>query len=131
MATHHGKEGVVKVGSDTIAEIKEFQVESSVEITDDTVMGDAWKTHKPGQKAWSGSLNCQWDETDSTGQEVLTEGASVTLNFYPEGAGTGAKYLTGVATISNITVAAAMDGIVARNFQFTGNGALAWSTVAP
>lgn len=131
MGTHHGKDGVVKVGSDTIAEVKEFNVESSVEITDDTAMGDAWKTHKAGQKSWSGSLNCQWDETDTTGQEALTEGASVTLNLYPEGAGSGAKYLTGTATISNITVAAAMDGIVARNFQFTGSGALAWATVSP
>lgn len=130
MATHHGKDGVVKVGSNAVAEVKEFSVESGVEVADDTVMGDAWKTHLTGQKQWSGSLTCNWDETDTTGQEALTEGASVTLNLHPEGADTGDKYLTGTATITSITLSASLDGVVTRAFQFQGNGALAWATVA-
>lgn len=128
MGTHHGKDGVVKVAANTVAEVKEFSVESQTEIVDDTVMGDAWKTHLAGQKSWSGSLTCNWDETDTNGQEALTDGASVTLNLYPEGADTGDKYLSGTATITGITVGAAVDGVVSRTFTFTGNGALAWAT---
>lgn len=130
MATHHGNGGVVKIGSDTVAEVKEWQADSDIEIVDDSAMGDAWKTHKVGKKGWSASVNCHWDETDSTGQEALTLGASVTLNLYPEGTGTGAKYLSGTATVKAITVNDPHDGIVSRNFQLEGDGALAWSTAA-
>lgn len=130
MATHHGKDGVVKIGTDTVAEVTEFNVESGVDVVDDTVMGDTWKTHLVGMKEWSGSLSCQWDETDTTGQEAMTEGASVALKLYPEGADTGDKYLAGTATVTRITLAASKEGVVTRAFQFQGNGALAWATAA-
>lgn len=130
MGTHHGNGGVVKVGANTVAEVKEWNVESGADLAEDSSMGDAWKTHLVGQKEWSGSLNCQWDETDTNGQETLTEGASVTLNLYYEGAGTGAKYHTGTALIQRITMSIAMDGIVMRSFQFTGTGALSWATAS-
>lgn len=130
MATHHGKDGLVKIGSDTVAEVTEFSVESSVDVADDTVMGDPWKTHLPGQKEWSGSLSCFWDESDTNGQEAMTEGASVALKLCPEGYDTGDKYLSGTATITRVTVAASKDGVVTRAFQFQGNGALAWATAS-
>ena len=129
MATHHGKAGVVKVGSNTVAEVTEFSVEEGVDIADDTVMGDTSKTHLIGIKEWSGSLTCFWDETDTNGQQALTVGASVTLNLHPEGTGAGATYKTGTATIARVTLSVAKEGIVTRAFQFTGNGALTETTV--
>jgi hypothetical protein len=130
MGTHHGNGGVVKVGANTVAEVKEWNTESGSDTAEDTSMGDAWKTHIAGQKEWSGSLSCHWDETDTNGQETLTEGASVTLNLYYEGAGTGAKYQTGTALITRITMGTSMDGIVSRAFQFLGTGALSWATAS-
>ena len=130
MATHHGNEGVVKIGSDTVGEVTEFSVESGIDVADDTVMGDTWKTHLTGQKEWSGSVSCFWDEGDTTGQEALTEGASVTLKLCPEGYTTGDKYLSGTATVTRITLSASKDAVVTRAFQFQGNGALAWATAA-
>ena len=132
MGTHWGNEGLVRVGTNTVAEVTEFEFTQSVAVVDDTAMGDAWKTHIAGSgiKEWSGSLTCHWDESDTNGQEALTVGASVTLNLHPEGNTTGDKYWTGTATIIEVTVTTPMEGsTIKRTFNFVGNGALTLSTV--
>jgi hypothetical protein len=129
MGTHHGKDGVVKVGANAVAEVQEFSVEESVETADDTAMGDASEQHLVGITSWNGSMRCHWSETDTNGQQALTIGASVTLNLYPEGAGAGATYKTGTATITRVGLAASRNGIVTRDFSFKGNGALSETTV--
>lgn len=131
MATHWGTEGTVRVGANAVAELIEFEFTQRVAPVDDTAMGDAWKTHiaSSGIKEWSGTAICHWDEGDTNGQEALTVGASVTLNLYPEGATTGDKYWTGLATITEVGVATKMDGeTIKRTFAFVGNGALTLST---
>jgi len=131
MATHWGVEGVVKVGSVTIAEVTQFEVTSSVAPVVDTSLGDTWETHiaSSGIKSWSGSLTCHWDETDTTGQGALTIGASVTLNLYPEGSTTGDIYYSGTASITELGVSVTEGDTIKRTFSFKGNGALVESTV--
>ncbi len=133
MATHHGKDGVVKVGANAVAEVTQFSVKVAAQTADDTAMGDSWKSHISGKtiNSWSGSLTCHWDETDTQGQEALTIGASVTLGLYPEGGASGATYLSGTATITGINYTVSKDNVVERAFDFEGNGALTQSTVAP
>ena len=57
MTTHHGNEGTVKLSTNEVGEIKNFTVEQSVDVADDTAMGDTWRTHKvgtsPGRRASS------------------------------------------------------------------------------
>lgn len=130
MATHHGKAGVVRSGAtNALAEVTEFSIEESVDVVDDTVMGDTSKTNQIGVKSWTASVACFWDETDTNGQQTFLIGASVTANLYPEGVGSGAAYASGTATITGVTVGVPKDGVVTRNFTLEGNGALAWSTV--
>lgn len=129
MATHHGKAGVVKSGANTIAEMVEFSVEETGEVADDTAMGDSARTHLAGLSSWSGQITCHWDETDTNGQQAMTILSSHTMNFYPEGTGAGAAYMTGTGTITNRGKAVALDGVVKQTFQVTGNGALSHTTV--
>lgn len=132
MATHWGNEGTIKVGSNTVAEIEKFSIESTANPIDDNAMGDTAETHISGSglTSWTASIACHWDETDTNGQEALTIGASVTLNMYPEGATTGDKYYTGTASIVKITVTAEKTGsTIKREFEAKGNGALTYTTV--
>ena len=132
MGTHWGNEGLVRVGSNTVAEVTEYEFTQSVTPVDDTAIGDAWKTHIAGSgiKEWSGSITCHWDEADTNGQEALVVGESVTLNLHPEGATSGDKYWTGTASITEVTMTVPMDGsTIRRTFNFMGNGALTLSTV--
>jgi hypothetical protein len=128
MATHHGKDGTVKVGSDTLGEIKDFSLNISVDTAEDSAMGDSWKTHLVGMKEWDGDVTCHWD-LDDTAQMALDIGASVTLALYPEGATSGDKFYTGTASVVKIGVKTPMGDVVEQSFSFRGNGALTESTV--
>lgn len=124
MATHTGSEGTVKVGANAIAEIRSYSIEQTADTTEDTTMGDAWRTHKTTLKSWSGTVDVYWDESDTTGQGALVVGAEVTANFYPEGSTTGDTYLTGTAIVTGKTVSASFDGMIESTITLQGTGAL-------
>lgn len=124
MATFLGKEGVVKVGSNAVAEVRSFSVTQTSATAEDTVMGDAWTTHKPTMKSWAGQISCFWDDTNTTGQGALAVGAEVALKLYPEGTTSGDEEISGNAIITSVETQLAHDGIVEASFAFQGNGAL-------
>jgi hypothetical protein len=130
MATHVGKDGAVYVGANAVAEIRDWSLEQTSEVVNDTVMGDTWMTNKATQKSWTASFNAFWDETDTNGQGALTVGAEVTLNLYPEGNTSGDTYWTGSAIITSVSNSASFDGLVEASFSATGNGSLTEDTVA-
>ena len=132
MATHTGSEGTVKVGANAIAEIRSYSLEETADTAEDTSMGDAYRTFKTTLKAWTGSVDVFWDETDTNGQVALVVGAEVTANFYPEGASAGVseKYYTGSAIVTGKTVTASFDGMVESTITLQGTGTLTLSTLA-
>lgn len=128
MANHKGSEGVVKVGANTIAEVRGWEFEHSAELIEDTTLADADKTFQAGNKGGSGTITCWWDETDATGQETLDAGAEVTLTLYPEGATTGDVTFTVSAIITSVRRSAAINGIVEAIYSWTANGAITQGT---
>ncbi len=128
MANHTGSEGTVKVGSNTIAEIRSFSIDETHDAIEDTALGDTSRTFKAGLKSWSGTIECYWDETDTNGQGALDVGASITLNLYPEGNEVGSIYFSGTCLISGKTVNSSMDGMVEASYSVQGSGALTETT---
>lgn len=131
MANHQGSEGIVKVGANTVAEVRSWQLSESADTIEDTAMGDTSKTFRSGLTEWEGSMECYWDETDTNGQEALTSGASVTLNLYPEGDTSGDTFFTGSAIVTGISRQASHDGMVEASFNYKGTGDLTQNTVTP
>ena len=129
MATHKGSEGLVKVGSATVAEVKSYSLEESADTLETTKMGDAARTYLPSLTSFSGSVDCFWDEGDSAGQVALSVGASVTLVFYPEGAASGDTYYSGTALVTGKTITGSFDGMVEASISVQGTGALSTATV--
>jgi hypothetical protein len=130
MSNHTGSEGVVKVGSNTVAEVRDWNIAESAETIDDTTMGDTARTKKAGLTSANGSLTAYWDETDTSGQGAMTVGAEVTLNLYPEGATSGDTYATGSAIVTETGKSGTSEGMVETTFSFEFNGAVTWGTVA-
>ena len=128
MATHKGSEGIIKVGSDSVLEIRSYSIEESADTLEDTSMGDSARTYKPSLTSFSGSLDVFWDETD-TGQGALSIGSEVTLNVYPEGDASGDTYYTGSAIVTGVSRTGAFDGLVEASISVQGNGALTETTV--
>lgn len=130
MANHKGSEGYVKVGSNTVSEVRDWSLTISSDTVEDTTMGDSARTYKPSLTSASGSVTCYWDETDSTGQGAMAAGSEITLNLYPEGSTTGDTYYTMSAIITEEGASASFDGMVEATFSFQANGAVTTSTVA-
>ena len=129
MATHKGSEGIVKVGSNSVAEIRSYSIEESADTLEDTSMGDSARTYKASLTNFSGSLDVFWDEGDTSGQGALSIGSEVTLNVYPEGDASGDTYYTGSAIVTGVSRTGAFDGLVEASISVQGNGALTESTV--
>ena len=129
MATHTGSEGTVKVGANTIAEIRSFSIDETGDTLEDTTMGDTARTYKSSLTSFSGSVDVFYDETDTTGQGALTVGAEITINAYPEGDTAGDTYKTGSAIVTGVSLSSSFDGMVESSITFQGNGSLTTTTV--
>lgn len=130
MATHKGSEGVVKVGANTVAEVRSYTITESADTLEDTSMGDTARTYKPSLTTFTGSIDALWDETDTTGQGALSIGAEVTFAVYPEGDASTDTYYTGTAIVTEVSRTGSFDGLVEASVSLQGTGALSESTVA-
>ena len=128
MATHIGRDGVIKVGANTVAELRSFSIEETGDTVEDTVMTDTARTFTPTLTSFTGSADVYWDE-DDTGQGALTVGAAVTIGFYPEGDTTGDTYYSGSCIVTGVSRSSSFDGMVEASITLQGSGALTASTV--
>jgi len=128
MATHHGKEGVVKAGGTAIGEITGFTLETTADVVEDTELSDATKSFLAGRTSFSGTLEMSYDETDSP-QQTLTAGSSIAFILLPEGATSGDESFTGSGIVTGMSVTNGMDAVVTRSVTFQGTGALTRGTV--
>lgn len=129
MATHAGSEGLVKVASATVAEVKSYSIEESADTLETSSIGTTARTFRTSLTGWSGSIDVFWDETDTNGQVALAVGSSVTLNVYPEGADSGDTYYSGTALVTGVSKTGSFDGMVEASISVQGTGALTTATV--
>jgi len=128
MANHIGSEGKVFIGSNQVAEVIGFSFDETTDMIEDTILTDADKTFQIGKKGATGTIECQWDETDTLGQEAMVNGASVSLELKPEGDVSGDTKFTGTALINQISRANAIGSMVTATFSFTITGAMTKTT---
>jgi hypothetical protein len=129
MANHTGSSGVIKIGTNTVAEVRSFTINTTAELLEDTTLTDTSKTYQVGKKGATVSVECFWDETDSSGQIALAEGLSVAMDLFPEGTTTGDYYYSGTWLVTGNSVSIPTDGIIEATFDATLTGALSRSTV--
>ena len=144
MATYAGHQGVVKIGSTTVAEVKDFSLEITANTVDATTLGAAaadqgWTKTKITNRSWSATVNCFYDDAATNGQiemqnnimegiDDLLASTVVTLNLYNEGDATGKSYWQGDALITSLSETVAGDGLVEISFTATGQGHISVET---
>ena len=129
MANHTGVSGLVKVGTNTVAEVRSFTLNTTAELLEDTALTDTAKTYQIGKKGATASIECFWDETDTNGQIAIAEGNQVTMTLYPEGADASDYYYGGTWIVTGNSVSTPTDGIIEATFDGTLTGALTRGTV--
>jgi len=130
MATTHGLDGKLYIGSNPVGEVTGFSIDESAATADDSAMNDTDATHLVGLKSWQGSRDFWFDPADTTGQGAMTIGASVVVHFYPEGNATGDQDWTGTATVTALNTTVSRDGTESGKVSLLGNGALTKGTVS-
>ena len=127
MATHHGKEGVVKAGGTGIGELTGFTLETTSDVVEDTQLSDSTKSFVAGRSSFSGTLEMSYDETDSP-QQTLTARTSISYVLGAEGDGSGDEIFSGSGIITGMSVNVTLDGITTRSVTFQGTGAITRGT---
>ena len=128
MATHTAANGVIKVGSNAVAEVTGYSIEYTSDTVEDTVIGDTARTYIPTLKSFTASLDAFWDETDTNGQGALTVGTSITFSIYPEGETAGDTYYTGTGIITGRTITSSTGEMITASFSVQGSGDLTETT---
>lgn len=130
MANHHGTEGIVKVGTNTIGEVTGFNFTLTAEYAEDTTLADTAKTYNTiAITSWSGRITAFWDEGDTNGQLALVTGQNVTVKLAPEGYASTDTYYSGSVLVTEVTRTVSRGAITEIEFSFIGNGALSVATV--
>jgi len=127
MATHHGKEGVVKAGGTGIGELTAFTLETTADVVEDTQLSDSTKSFLAGRSSFSGTLEMSYDETDSP-QQTLTAGTSISFVLGAEGDGSGDEIFSGSGIITGMSVNVGLDAVTTRSVTFQGTGTLTRGT---
>lgn len=120
MAKVKGNDGVVMQGAYEVAEVTKFDITESPVIVSDIAIGDTWTTSTAGTKNWSGSVECFYDVTDTTGQNILIAGNSVNLRLFPEGNELGKKYYFNSAILGAVNKSVSKDVYITATFPVTG-----------
>lgn len=123
MPTHIGRDGVIKVGGNTVAEVRSFSIEETGDTVENTTMTATNRTFLSTLNSFTGSADVYWDETDTTGQGALTVGSTVTIAFYPEGEAQGDTYYSGDAIVTGVSRSASFDGMVEASITLQGSDA--------
>lgn len=120
MAKVKGSAGVVKVGINTVAGVRGFTLEETMEPIRDDDLNTEEVTYQSGDITRSGTVQCFWDKADTTGQEALVIGASVSLVLEPEGSGGRTQSMT--ALITSVSQANEKQNMVTKEIGFTVSG---------
>lgn len=123
MAIQLGKEGVIKIHNQTVAEVRSWTLNTAAELIDASTLGDTWKVHQPTIKSWHGSLSCFWDEADPL-QSALFVGEPISLILYPGGDADHHGSFSGTAFITAKDYTGSHSGLVEATITFQGTGAL-------
>ena len=137
MATYAGKNGRVHAityvdGSETaaaIGEVKDFSLEITNNLVEDTVLGDSWTSQKATTQSWSATVNAIYDPADAA-QEDMKSPSQVTVELYPQGNSSGLQKFKGPANVESVSFTVSVDGLTEASYSLRGTGELAQTDIS-
>lgn len=122
MTIYHGKNGVVKIGTDSVLQIVDFGVEQTYANDVRGTMGRQSTESAQGLYSWTGTITCIYDPIDA-GQLAARVAGDLAFEGFPTGEAAGEK-LSGNLQVETIGQPVTVDGQIEQSFTFTGNGDL-------
>jgi len=124
MTVYSGNDGVVKIGANAATKVTGFTVDETAGTYRTDGAGEAWEGNAAHKKAWSGSLDCRLDASDTTGATSVRAGTVLALGLYPDGDVATRQYLSGNAVVTSVGRKSGLEADNQISINFTGDGAL-------
>jgi predicted secreted protein len=126
MAVLKGVSGNIKLTTNTIAEMSNWELSVESEFVDTTSFGDSAREQTPTFITWSGTASGKLDISDTNGhvaiRTALLAGSTVDARFYVD----ATHYFSGTAYVS-ASFSAAVDNVIEASYTFTAAGALSYT----
>jgi predicted secreted protein len=127
MAAVAGYGGKVMVGASAVAQVRNWSADIQREEIDATHMNDGvggWRSYISGLGSGTGSMDVNWDMSDTNGQLVLQNAVltppetAPVVKLYTN----SLNYYTGSIIVTSVNVSVGTDGLAEAtvNFRFTG-----------
>jgi hypothetical protein len=136
MPFYTGRTGKLKLGGSEVSKVKNWTLDTSVNLLDTTALGDTANAYTPGLFSATGSASLSYYNgatTDVTNllekiakTEAITDSDEVSLTFE---VGTD-QFFTANAFINSASISSSTDELTTVSFNFTINGPLTTVTLA-
>jgi hypothetical protein len=140
--TWRGQDGEVQLGgtpATTIGGVFGWTVVSDFAALEATVMGEVWRTYRPGLPGWNGTMRARFNNEDGQDQLLATvtglnpAGSLGEVRFVindQNDAAPGTRYLHGEVIITGVNLVAELTNIIEASYTFQGSGPLelTWPT---
>jgi hypothetical protein len=135
MPFYTGRTGKLRLGGSEVSKVRNWTLDTSVNMLDTTALGDTANTFTPGLFSGTGSATLSYyngDTTDVTNllekiakTGAITDGDEVSLTFE---VGTSQSFVAN-AFINSASISSSTDELTSVSFNFTVNGPLATVTL--
>lgn len=123
MTTFTGQNGVVTIGAATVAEVRSFSFEQTVETIDASVMGDTYRGYRTGMITGSGNMDLLFSSThEGSIIDAMTAGTSVSIVLFPGGNAGSEPSITVKGFLTGYNMESTMDDMVTASATFQLDG---------
>ena len=125
MAVLKGKNGVVKVGTQAVANVTSYSVSEEADMLETTSIGTGvnGRTYVPGLRQITGSIDCNIDPSDTNGQMQFEVGYTVGIVLE---LATGVS-LQGDVIITGSSIEVGVADLITASFDFQSNDTSGYS----
>lgn len=122
MPRYTGNDGTVMVGAVAVANVRSFDLQITGDDIEVPAMGDTARVRLPGKPNVGGTITVWYDDTNTTGQGALAQGAEVNLQLRPRGAGSGKpQFALATARILSENYRVAVDAGIEAEYAFASD----------
>ncbi len=123
MAKRESDDGVFKIGTATVAELRAYAISDPADQFDTSELGAARKSIEYAPGLLSCSLTLYWDETDTNGQATMIAGdTAASCTIYPTGVVEGEQEITfGNVKWGSVEERGQVEGWLEKSVQFSAD----------
>ena len=135
--TWRGQDGQVSIAGTpetVIGGVYAWTVVTEFAPLESTVMGNVWRSYRPGLPGWNGTMTARFDNTEGQDQLLATvtgltpagtlEGKVKFVINDQNDPTPGTRYLEGDVIITGVSLTAELENIIDASYTFQGNNEL-------